>query len=364
MGDAFPENRQFGSPQASEAAIAYHMEREQHHPDVKQSNKEQLCRRKENVGMVAGQHGESLGCFPVQGNLPTSTVSRLPVLVSTLVDVAQELGLESGETYTFMEAAQQVAGSDKACLQSAASIVRETLHLIQSIRWRQGSVSAKDTDGIRNAAELARGQSNSCRPNGLGHFLSLLAEVWGSLYGASDVYRHQVVHSLQHGFATTAINAVEHLVHLAVLAWERARVSGAGGETTSSEGRSSERSECRPWVPILQLMAWGVVPAVTAENVVLSCLEVFETSKLREGATRNGQDRSNEPSRDALIAVASAVAKGYHSLGAEEDLSTVVLTDLLDVAARSIKPRRVGTKISGWYHSMNLCRLVARLEVL
>lgn len=313
--------------------------------------------------MVAGRHGESLGCLPVQGNLPTSTVSRLPVLVSTLVDVAQELGLESGETYTFIEAAQQVASSDKACLQSAASIVRETLRLIQSIRWRQGSVSAKDTDGIRDAADLAREQSNSCRPNGLGHFLSLLAEVWGSLYGASDVYRHEVVHVLQHGFATTAINAVEHLVHLAVLAWERARVSGAGSENTSSEGGSSERSECRPWVPILQLMAWGVVPAVTAENVVLSCLEVFETSKLR-GATRKGQDRPTEPSGGALIAVASAVAKGYHSLGAEEDLSTVVLTDLLDVAARSVTPRRVGTKMSGWYHSMNLCRLVARLEVL
>lgn len=352
VGDAFPENHPFYVRQVSEAAFAYHAEKERYHPDVAQSNLEPSYLRKENVGVVAGRDVDLLYCLPLQGTLPTSTASRLPALISTLVDVAEELGLESGETHTFLEAAQQVATtSTGADVQAAASIVRETVRLVESIRWRQESVCVTDTDGIGDAVKLSREKSTSCRSNGLGDFLALLGEVWGSLYGASDVYQHQVVHALQQGFSTTAIDDVEHLVRLAAVAWERARVSDAGFETTSSEDGSSERSECRPWVPILQLMAWGVVPAVTAENAVLSCLRVCRaSSKPRKGATRNDQGKTAESRRDALIEVASAVAKGYHSLGAEEVARSMTLS--------------VGTKLSGWYHSMNLCRLVARLEIL
>lgn len=336
----------------------------------------------------------------LQGVLPTWVASNLTAVVSALLDAAGNLCVGSGGE-GLVHAALCVSDSRGNDVQAVANVVCETLHLVQRVRCRHWFTRVQDTDDTQDAEgkahecetapALLRGGEVRRASNSPGLFLVLLAEVWGSLHRACDKNQPKALQALRHGFTSTVTlgNMFEDLVHLAAVAWEGINPSDCGGVTLSGERwmppddasddvvgcqnglfqeRKSRRADYSPWAPALQLMSWGLVPVLTAENALLACVQTVVTRpKLREGDTRarlaGGHCKTMNTSRDALIAVVTAIAKGYHSLGVGVDLSAVVLGDLLDVAAKSRSRVNVEPKPYR-YHSMNLCRLVARLKNL
>lgn len=335
-----------------------------------------------------------LPCLPVrvQGLPDTPQASQLPSLVSSLCG-AYRAGNPSQQEH-LLKAAQRAAESNTDDMQAVVSVLSGTLHLVQVVRCRlESRIAPRDfTDNngevsggrlgcwVGNGEELQTAGSLPLRDreerqtsNTLWLFLSLLAKVWGCLHRECP-NQHSVVQALRHTFSSTSTpdQAFEDLVRLAVIAWKETNMSYSEAETLCAErctptqetdvsllgGPSAistreKYSRCPPWAPALELMSWGVLPAVAAENVLLSCLQAV---------AKVPQCGNEDKSRNAVIAVTTAIAKGYHSLAVGEDLSAVLLVDLLDMTARS--PKRNAVVRVSYYHPMNLCRLVGRLVAM
>lgn len=393
---------------ASEAVVACHGGMEKTREDVIQTG---LSRHNSK----RAHSGDSMGREGGQGGLPSppvlvqalpitpeaSELSELPGLVSSLCG-AYCVGFTSRED--LLKAAQRAAESNTDDMQAVVSVLSGTLHLVKVVRCRledsrspqpdvkDGHIGEVSGCGLRcqidKEEELQATRPLPVRDHEVGQtsstlqlFLSLLADIWECLHRTCP-NQHNVVGALRRTFTSTSTpgEALEDLVHLAAIAWKETSISDSGAERLFAErctpihatdgslvgGQSaiSTReilSRWPPWAPALELMSWGVIPAVNAENVLLSCVQAM--AKVRQCGieeTRTGCTMGTSSS--AVIAVVTAIAKGYHSIAVGEDLSAVLLADLLDAAARSLT-RNVVVRVS-YYHSMNLCRLVGRLVMM
>lgn len=311
--------------------------------------------------------------------LPESpSLSELRVFASLLVEAARNFGLISTES-KFINAVHR-ASTSASDAQAIKSVVRETLHLVEELgRFRRSSdVPGKTNDAadayhevgeFKKAVSPTRGRG---KHNTLGIFLTSLAR----FYRALPDHQQDVWQAVRTTFppSVRSDNAFGELIQLAAIEWEvNARTGGhlVGHSDKSSRKCSRVQETCfriSPWEPLLRLLSWGLVPIVTAENVLLSCMQsssiVFrpEYDKLGVMHATEGRQAINSPSKEGLMAVASAVAKAYHSLGSGEDLSTVLLSDLLHVATNSA-PAVAASAKPFRYHPMHFCRLVARLRV-
>lgn len=332
--------------------------------------------------------------------------SKLCALALTFVDCAHKLVVGFREE-NLIEAAHRVSTSSANDVQAINTIVGETLHLVNAVRHGRvfhsipgkchNNHSAHDTgrgvghgDDEKTELESTRTQPFRSQrvlqdPKLLGTFLSSLAR----LYGALPDHHHHIWRSSRKisTSAGTLGSAVEDLIHLSSIAWKAADLSHSemaltdandgdlGGNHGGLDGGPSQQEDlvtesCLnvfPWDPLLSLLSWGVVPVLTAENCLLSCLQAAANPEI--GEARVGHSPGcwwRETSRrGCLVDVVTAVAKGYHSLAVGEDLSKVLLTDLLGVAANSLTTvNSAASKSLFGYHPMDLCRLVARLAMM
>lgn len=356
----------------------------------------------DSMAREGGQGGVSCPPVLVQALPVTPQASELPALVSSLCG-AYCVGFTSRQE-ELLKAAQRAAESNTDDMEAVVSVLSGTLHLVKVVRCRlQSSNAQPELNDAHNGG--VSGCGLCCRidkreevqttrplpirdrgvgqtPNTLQLFLSLLAEVWECLYRTCP-NQHTVVQALRHTFSPTSTpgEALEDLVHLAAISWKQTSISGSGAETLCAErctpmhatggsllgGQSAitareRHSRSLPWAPALELMSWGILPTVIAENVLLSCVQAVAKVPQRGKEETQTGCAAAKSSRNAVIAVITAIAKGYHSLAVGEDLSAVLLADLLDAAARSLT-RNVVVRVS-CYHSMNLCRLVGRLVAM
>lgn len=383
----------YRSFQVSEALSAYHVGQATNRATVVQNH---------STGSTRGRRSqEALGGLGAK--VPAS---KLCALALTFVDSAHKLVVRFSEE-NLMEAAHRVSASSANDVQAINTIVGETLLVVNAIRRGRGfhsipgkchnNHSAHDTGrGVEHRndekRELGSTRTQNFRsqrvlqdPKLLRTFLSSLAR----LYGALPDHHHHIWRSSRKlsTSAGTLGSAVEDLVHLSVIAWDDlshsemalpdANYDDLDGHHEGFHGGPSQQEDLTtegclnvfPWDPLLSLMSWGVVPVLTAENCLLSCIQAAANPEI--GEERLGHhppgccwDEATSSRRGCLVAVVTAVAKGYHSLAVGEDLSKVLLTDLLGVAANSLTTVSAAASKSLFsYHPMDLCRLVARLTL-
>lgn len=363
--------------------------------------------------------GDQDGWWPrlaalVYGLLPASPASKLPALLAALLDSADEFKAGFNEK-PLVHARQRVVDSGSNDKEAIGSVLDETFRLVHVVREQQ-EAQAKATRGETDGAHHNKGTGDafSCSkgnaeepigtllqplgqqgagraPGSLGYFLALIAEVWGCLYGPHPHDQHRV-HAVWQRFKSKATsgNVFQDLVHLAAIACGETVVLDPGTGTRANEGYippdangrvfegwphslsqqesspGESASRYPPWAPALELMCWGVVPTLNAENVLLSCIEAVAI-RTKRGKGRLGTGLSQErgvTSSKALIAVVTAIARGYHGVAVGEDLSGVLLADLLNVAQNSPTKVNAEVRVSCSYHSMDLCRLLARLAIV
>lgn len=329
---------------------------------------------------------------------------KLCALALTFVDSAHKLVVGFREE-NLMAAAHRVSFSSANDVQAIETVVGETLHLVNAVRHGKGfhstpencheNISADGGGCGTGHGKDEKGELQSTRTQQfdfqgapqdtkmLGTFLSSLAR----LYGALPDHHHHIWQSFRKRStsAGTIGNAFEDLVHLSAIALKPDDLSSSevalldandvelGGHQGQLHDRSSQQDNpatesCLrvfPWDPLLSLMSWGVVPVLPAENYLLSCLQATAIPEIGQVGERypagccSGEASSTR--RGCLVAVVTAIAKGYHSLAVGKDLSSVSLTDLLGVAANSLTTVSVASIPLYRYHPMDLCRLVARL---
>lgn len=353
--------------QVSEAVTAYHIE----HPNQESAVNEQPEAMSEQARSRRSQN-------KLRELLPKASASNLNALASAVVDSAHKLVVGFREE-VLMKAVHHVSISGANDLQAIRIVVDETAHLVKEIRrGRDYRAMVKSIDGTNSAdgteCETGHGiggqeETQPTAPIVVGTFLSSLS----LFYGALPEYHHRVWKSLRNCSTSTSTlgNALEDLVHLAAIALERGDCwdSACGvrdaidvdfGEQQSGNSNRTNHAQdggafVSPWDPVIQVVSWGVIPILTAENSLLSCIQ----ASLETGVKPLGCREVTESwKRDGLLAVLTAVAKGYHSLGVGQDLSTVSLADLWGVAARVSHAAKLNR-----YHPMDLCRLTARLTM-
>lgn len=391
-------------PQASEAAIAYHV----HVEELKGCTQVRLLDQLNNLGNLSptdergdiAKHPDgSRGYFhEVVHTSPPPPTSNLPALTVALLDAGQGMGADVSRKNELMQAAQGVSVSSGQNVQAVASVVRETLNLVHSISQRQqcgcGGIAFGVGSYMLTAGEqdrsygIAEGEDVRREWSRLENFLVLLAEVWTSLYATSPDCQLSVVNSLQGGLPpkVTVKRVFEDLTGLAILAVNAATSSAAGysedvagqqpdGATNPAvqarwsavvlnemSSATPRNSEYPPWLPALQLMLWGAISAVGAESTLLSFFQ--ESATAQSTHTADMEKVARERSRDALCVVITGVVKGYHSWATQQDMSRVPVANLLDYAADSLAKLPLRPTICRHYHPMNLSRVVARLAVV
>lgn len=380
-------------PQASEAAAAYHAR-------VEEELKEKVLFRQQLDSSgnlpVADERKQSatlLGStMHFRGDKVTGASSSAPILtalVLELVDVGQSIGADVGRKHELMQDAQRVMAINGEDVQAVADVVRETLHVAHSAAHRQQCGIGENTLGFP-AHVLQTGQqidldgviNDTVGSDGskIATFLILLAEVWASLYSLSHSCQRSVVYCLQGGGAAkaTVAGVYEDLVVLASLAVKA--VTSESGHFQGMAGQPDEVTttyvdsvvsnmpstipatrECPPWLPALELMLWGAISAVEAENTLLSLLN--EASSVQAEHSRATQSGIQQPLFGALNVVITALVEGYHSRAVQE-IPRVSVANALDCAVDSLATFPAGLSARGRYHPMNLSRVAARLAVV
>lgn len=311
--------------------------------------------------------------------LPTESASTLYGLASAVVDSAHKLLVEFKEE-TLMEAVHRVSTSGASDFHAVKNVVGETAQLVKEIRrGRHYRIMVEGIHGTSNAEGTGRGvghgsggheETRPTAPVMVGAFLSSLSV----FYGALPDCHHSVWKSLRKCSTSTRTlgNSLEDLVYLGAIAWERddpnsgSGIEAAGGQHAEDSPKTNRALGSRvcvsPWHPVIQVLSWGVIPILTAENSLLSCVQA--AANLETGVQVLGcRERTDSWKRDGLMAVVAAVAKGYHSLGVGQDLSTVSLVDLWGVAARVSDGAKLNCYKLNCYHPMDLCRLIGRLTM-
>ncbi|CAM9308474.1 unnamed protein product [Hapterophycus canaliculatus] len=305
--------------------------------------------------------------------------SDLCTFASVLLEAANCFVRISTES-NFMDAVYRVSINKASDIKAIESVVRETLNIVQEIGQFRHSrrIPGNKNDATDAYFEIGNLQKEMSlkgarqNPITLGIFLTSLSR----FYGALPDNQHDVWQSVRKSFSPSVRrgNAIGELIELAAIEWEGNASTGAhlvGHDGESSRKGGLEQESCGrlpPWDPLLRLLSWGLVPTVIAENIFLSCIghassEISPNlNDLDVAYPTECWQGSRSPSKDGLIAVATAVAKEYHSLGSGEDLSTVLLSDLLHVANK-FEPAAVVASKPFHYHPMHFCRLIARLRV-
>lgn len=304
----------------------------------------------------------------VLGDHPPEKSSNLSTLTSAVVDAAHKLVVGFREEI-LVEAVHRVYTDGAHDLQAIKTVVGETAHLIKEVRrGRNNGFMGGSSHDTNNAEDKEHGIGYcSSGQDEIGAFLFSLSLLYGALPG----YHHRVWKSLRNCSTATRTlsNAVQDLVHLAAIVWEGNDSPNLGGEDAIDvdcggphDGNSRRMNLAQdgcvcvfPWNPVIQVLSWGVIPILTAENLFLSCIQAAANPEPFEEGLGYHEGKGSQK-RDGMLAVVAAVAKGYHSLGVGQDLSTVSLVDLCCVAARASNV----AKPSG-YHPMDLCRLIGRL---
>ncbi|CAN0104280.1 unnamed protein product [Scytosiphon promiscuus] len=306
--------------------------------------------------------------------------SELCTFAAILLESASNFVLTPTTESTFMGAVHRVSMSNANDIPAFKSVVRETLHLVQRIgRFRRSYGVAGESDGAVDAKKKVGTLEKAMpserarqRPHTLRKFLLALAR----FYRALPDHQHDVWHTVRISFPPSCGfgNAFEELILLAATEWERdapmrGRLVGSHGESSQKGGPVQDsRLWLPPWDPLSRLLSWGLAPILTAENALLSSIQHASVVTRPELGERDVTHSAKfwhavkPPSREGLVAVATAVAKGYHNLGSGEDLSTALLPDLSrkhnsgPVVNAAAKPFN--------YHPMHLCRLIARLRMM
>ncbi|CAN0383711.1 unnamed protein product [Ectocarpus sp. 12 AP-2014] len=298
--------------------------------------------------------------------LPRDPASDLCAIASKLCAIASKQcahvdKCEGHRVRRFLEAVHRVSitsTDDDIESNDPKSIIGETWHLVDAVqRCRDSSgfpETIHDTDDV--SEELERTPAQRFRdhgtqdPNVLETFLASLALLYRTL---PDCIWQSIPKSSTLGSMSSDV--VGNLVHLAARAWERNASYWRKDKDPGQEGCL----RFPPCEPVLQLMSWGAISVVTAENVLLSCIQTATGGSTSQTGVTCPEARWDETSPSSVIAVATAIVKGYHSLALGKDLWTVSLDDLLDVTARSVPAMDLSKPFR--YHPMDLCRLIARL---
>lgn len=351
--------------QVSEAVSAHHVER----------SKDQST----NHATAANEQSEAMGVKPWNGRSQNvlgepsteKSTSSLHALALAVVDSAHKI-VVGFRKELLMQAVHRVPTSGTYDPQAIKSLVTETAHLVNEVRVMIDTVhDTSNPEGARHGVGHGSGGQEETRPIArvmVAEFLSSLS----LFYGALPDCHHGGWNSLRN--CSTIIrmldSTLEDLVHLAAIAWERSDFLDSGfgkgdaidvdlgGHSHRTTTRAQDSGNCVcPWDPVIQVVSWGVIPILAAENSLLSCIQ--NAANLEPGAEALGfRERTDSWKKDCLFAVVAAVAKGYHSLGVGQDLSTVSLFDMLAVAARVSNAAKLSR-----YHPMDLCRLVGRLTM-
>lgn len=340
--------------QVSEAVSVYHAEQS--------TNQAIVAKQSETMGVNTW----SWRSKKILGDLlPTSSASNLYALASAVVRSAHKLVVGVREEM-LMEAVHRLSTSDANDSKAIKTVVDKTVHLVQEIRH------GMDAEGTKRGVGCGQEERQSTAPIIVGTFLSSLS----LFFRALPDYHHPVWQSFRNcsTSASTLGSALEDLIHLAAIAWKRDDCSnsefGVGGAIDvdlggqhggNSHSCNLEQESCvrvSPWDPVIQVLSWGAIPILTAENALLSCVQA--AANLETGVEGLGcREGTDSGKRDSLLAVVTAAAKGYHSLGVGQDLSTVLLVDLWGVAAGVSNTAQLNR-----YHPMDLCRLIARLTMV
>ncbi|CAM9114119.1 unnamed protein product, partial [Ectocarpus fasciculatus] len=268
---------------------------------------------------------------------------------------------EGGRERRFLEAVHRVSISsteDDIEANDLKIIIGETWHLVDVVRRCRDSSGIPETtqDTHDVSEELERAPAQWCRghvtqdPNVLETFLASLALFYRTL---PDCIWRSIPNTSTLGSMSS--NAFGNLVHLAATAWEE----NARYWRKEKDPGQEHFLRFPPCEPVLQLMSWGAISVITAENVLLSCIQTATRGSTLQTDVMHTEARWDETSLSSVIAVATAVVKGYHSLALGKDLWTVSLDDLVDVTAGSIPALDLSKPFR--YHPMDLCRLIARL---
>lgn len=395
-------NADLAVPQASEAAISYHVHVEElqgstHGNLLEELNDSGIISPTDKRGDIATHpDGDRKYFHEAVDTLSPSSLSSLPALVMAVTDASQAIGADVGRKDELVQAAHGVSASGGQNVQAVASVVRETLNLVHTISQQQqcgyGEIAfsvggyrlsmgeqnrfygtGKDKDAMRERSRIAK-------------FLALLAEVWASLYATSPDCQLCVVNTLQRGLPSkvTIVRIFEDLTGLAIQAVNAATSSAAGySEDAAGQQRDDATNGCvqvdavvlkeltlttlrisehPPWLPALQLMLWSAISAVTAENSLLSLFQ--EASSAQSTATKDLEMVVRQPSPNALCVVTTGIVKGYHSWATQRDMSSVPMANILDCATDALARLPLHRTICRRYHPMNLSRVVARLTIV
>lgn len=375
----------------------------------------------EGGDVVADRRGSRQVSIAIETKLPApSPTSRLPVLASAFIDAGQMLGVCANNKKEIVEAALGVAVSNGHDVRAVSCVVRETLYLVERATQQERSSCAEDT--VESEVDLLRGKELGqgysyqggraeaipetlpserargvgCRASSVAYFLSLLAELWASLYAVSPECQRHLVRSLQDGLPTTSTETgsfvdVIHLATLAVRTGSWDAKSYKSEQVAAQQPRGTHLSGCLgrkwgalveeltsiplhaehlPWYPAVAMMLWGAVSPVRAENALLSCMRKDKgkhgpASREKHSVDNIGQEKPAQlTSRDPLVYVVDAVVKGYHSLAIREDMSQVPMSDLLECVADSLTRIPRSTSACSHYHPMDLSRVIGRLAAM
>lgn len=354
--------------QVSEAVSAYNVE-----PSTNQAMA--LSEQSEAIGVKQGSRRSQ----KLLGELRPQA-SNLYALASAVINSARNLVVGFREE-TLMGAVHRASTSGTNDAHVIKTVVDETAHLVKEIRHGRtyrGIVErvrgASDVEGTKRGVGRGSGgqwETQSTAPLIVGTFLYSLS----LLYRALPDYHNRVWKSLRKCSTPTGTlgDALEDLVYLAAFAWERDDCSNSefgirdavdvdlgeqrGGNSHRTNLAQDSYIRVAPWDPVIQVLSWGVIPILTAENSFLSCIQAATNPETGvEGLGR--REGTNSWKRAGVLAVVTAVAKGYHSLGVGQDLSAVSLGDLWGEAARVTSAAKLNC-----YHPMDLCRLIGRLTI-
>lgn len=330
--------------QVLEAVSAYHS-------DLERAQKKQWT---DGVEFRSPKNPEVLASL-----LPRDQASDLCAIASKLCAHVGEC--EGRREQSFLEAVQRLSinSTDEVIeANDLRSIIGETWHLVDAVRRCRNSsdipATTHDTQDVSEEFERTPAQwfrhNVTQDPNVLETFLASLALFYRAL---PDCIWRSIPNSSTLGPLPS--KAFENLVHLTATAWEQ----NARYWRKDKDPGQERCLRFPPCEPVLQLLSWGIISVVTAENVLLSCIQTATRGSTSQTGVMYPEARWVETSPSSLMAVATAVVKGYHSLALGKDLWTVFLDDLLDVTVGSIPAIDLSKPFR--YHPMDFCRLIARL---